>query len=106
MDLTKDDWPFGESSIGGIINVHFYLPRLFPFYAASLLEGGFLLFESIPGHGLNYLDLPKAGELRSALDGAFQFEIYREVSVGPSGFGAVTVQLLARRRPHSSGSKS
>jgi hypothetical protein len=98
LDLVKDPWPFGPCTIGGIVNVHFLLPALFPFFENSLAPGGYLLLETVPGCGGNYLDLPKTGEVSSALGKSFDFEFYKEDKVGPRGYDAVTVQLLAKRR--------
>jgi SAM-dependent methyltransferase len=98
MDLIQDPWPFDECSVGGIVNVHFLLPSLFPCFARSITHNGCLLLETVPGCGGNYLQLPKAGYLRSAFEKAFVFEFYRERKVGPAGSDAVTVQLLARRK--------
>ena len=97
LDLIKDPWPFAPRSVGGIINVHFLLPALFPHFERSLRPGGYLLVESEPGCGGNYLHLPKPGEVRSALGRGFELEFYREHRVGPPGYSAVTVKLLARR---------
>jgi SAM-dependent methyltransferase len=96
MDLLKDSWPFGESSVGGIINIHFFCPMLLPAFERSLAPGGYLLFETVPGCGGNYLELPKAGAVRSAFGNVFDFEFYQERRVGPHGFDAVTVRMLAR----------
>jgi len=98
MDLAHDPWPFGPGTAGAIINVHFLLPALFPLFQSSLIPGGYLLIETVPAHGGNYLELPRAGELRSALQGAFDFEFYKERKAGPGNYDAVTVQLLAKRR--------
>jgi hypothetical protein len=98
LDLVKDPWPFGPHSIGGIVNVHFLLPTLFPLFGSSLSPGGYLLLETVPGCGGNYLELPKAGEVRRALEQAFHFELYVEGKVGPRDYDAVTVRVLARRR--------
>lgn len=98
MDLVKEPWPFAASTAGGIVNVHFLLPTLFPRFEKSLSPGGYLLLETVPGCGGNYLELPKAGELKSAFGEAFDFEFYKERRVGPLGFDAVTVQMLARRK--------
>jgi SAM-dependent methyltransferase len=97
LDLVKDPWPFGSVVFGGIVNVHFLLPTLFPHFENSLVPGGYLLIESIPGHGGNYLALPAAGEVKSALSPAFDFELYEERKVGPPGSDAVTVKLIAKR---------
>jgi SAM-dependent methyltransferase len=98
MDLVKERWPFAASVAGGIINVHFLLPALFPRFERSLVRGGYLLLETVPGCGGNYLELPKAGELKSAFEKAFDFEFYQERKVGPAGCDAVTVRMLARRK--------
>jgi SAM-dependent methyltransferase len=98
MDLVKDPWPFGACTLGGIVNVHFLLPTLFPLFESSLSPGGYLLLETVPGCGGNYVELPKAGGIGFALRRAFDFEFYKEGKVGPQGYDAVTVHLLARRR--------
>lgn len=100
IDLARDPWHFARRALGGIVNVHFLLPGLFPHFAASLAPGGYLLLETVPGCGHNYVELPTAGSLRQELAGDFTFEEYRERTVGPPGCGAVTVRLLARRRFH------
>jgi SAM-dependent methyltransferase len=98
MDLVQDPWPFGAGAAGGILCVHFLLAALFPFFESSLLPGGCLLIETVPAHGGNYLELPRAGQLRSALQHAFSFEFYKERKAGPGNYDAVTVQLCAKRR--------
>lgn len=98
IDLARDPWPFGPSSLGGIVSVHFLLPELFPHFAAALTPGGCLLVETVPGCGHNYRELPKAGCLRQKLAEDFTFQMYQERTVGPPDTGAVTVRLLAQRR--------
>src|ERR1700686_4454275 len=98
LDLVKDPWPFDAGTVGGIINVHFLLPALFPCFKKSLAPGGYLLLESVPGCGGNYLELPHAGRVKSVLQRAFDFEFYKEGKAGPPGVDAVTVKLLAKRR--------
>jgi len=98
MDLLKDGWPFGESSIGGIINIHFFCLSLFPAFERSLAPGGYLLLETVPGCGGNYLELPKAGTVKSFFEKSLDLEFYREHGVGPKGTDAVTVRMLARMR--------
>jgi hypothetical protein len=98
MDLIKDPWPFSACTVGGIVNVHFLHCKLFPFFESSLSAGGYLIFETVPGCGGNYLELPRAGEVRRAFDKAFDFEVYKERKVGPRSCDAVTVRMLARRR--------
>jgi SAM-dependent methyltransferase len=97
LDLVKDSWPFEAASVGGIINVHFLLPALLSCFAESLIPGTYLLLESVPGCGGNYVQLPAAGRVRSVLERAFDFEFYKENKVGPPGSDAVTVKVVARR---------
>lgn len=98
IDLARDQWPFAPGTLGGIINVHFLLPKLFRYFAASLAPGAHLLLETVPGCGNNCLELPEAGHLRRELAGEFEFEEYQESTVGPCDVDAVTVRLLARKR--------
>jgi len=99
LDLVKDHWPFPPGVAGGIVNVHFLLRTLFPHFERSLSSGSYLLFESVPGCGGNYLELPKAGEIRTALETTFELEVYQERKVGPIGYDAVTIRALAKKRP-------
>ena len=98
IDLINDPWPFTSASVGGIVNVHFTLPALFPFFGTSLTPNGYLLLETVPGCGGNCMELPKKGELKAALEGFFSFEMYKEQPVGCPEKNAVTVKLAARRR--------
>ena len=100
LDLVQDSWPFGEASVGGIVNVHFFLPALFPLFEKSLKSGGYLMFESVPGCGGNYLQLPPAGYVRSLLTMGFDIEVYKERKVGPPARDAVTTTTVAKRKRH------
>lgn len=106
LDLVADSWPFGEASVGGIVSVHFFLPSLFPFFENSLSPGGYLIFESVPGCGGNYLQLPRAGYVRSLLAMGFDIEVYKERRVGPPHRDAVTATAVAKRVRHPHGSVS
>jgi hypothetical protein len=97
LDLIREAWPFGACTMGGIINIHFLAPQLFKYFESTLLPGGCLLLETVPGCGGNYRQLPKTGELRSALAGAFVLELYRERKIGPPSHEAATVQVFAQR---------
>ena len=50
------------------------------------------------GHGKNYLDLPKAGQLQGLLSKDFHLPFYRERKVGPADYDAVAVKLFAQKR--------
>lgn len=98
LDLVLDVWPFGPSSVGGVLSVHCCLGKmLFPLFEGSLVSGGYLLFQTVPGCGQNYLELPKRNGFRQCLASGFNMLQYRERAVGPAQFGAVTVQALAMR---------
>ncbi len=97
LDFLTDPWPFGQRTLGAIVDVHFLLSRLFPLFEKSLIPGGYLLLETVPGHGGNYLELPRAGMIKEILQSGFQLEFYRERYVGPENYKAVTVQALAKR---------
>jgi hypothetical protein len=99
VDLEKDRWPFTSNVVGGIISVHFFMPVLFPHFTTSLSSGGYLLLQTVPGCGGNYVELPKALEVRSTFEMGFSIEFYKEHKVGPPGSNAVTVQMLAKKRP-------
>jgi len=98
IDLLSDPWPFGPRSIGGIINVHCFLTALLPAFALSLTPQAYLLLETVPGHGANYLELPQRGALHVALEPAFDLASYEERPAGPAEHNAVVVKLLARRK--------
>jgi len=98
IDLLKEPWPFGPRSVGGIINVHCMLTALLPAFAISLTPQAYLLLETVPGHGANYLELPQRSALKATLELAFDMAFYKERSAGPSERDAVAVKLLARRK--------
>jgi SAM-dependent methyltransferase len=97
LDFVTGTWPFAPSSAGGILSVHFLLPTLLPHFEESLSPGAYLLLETVPGCGGNYLQLPRKGQLRYLLEDSFDLEFYKERNVGPHECGAVAVQLFARR---------
>jgi SAM-dependent methyltransferase len=97
LDLARDAWPFPPGSAGAIINVHYTQPALFPAFASTLRSGGYLLIETVPAHGRNYLELPESGTVRQAFEPCFRLEIYNERATGPVGLNSVTVQLFGRR---------
>jgi hypothetical protein len=62
----------------------------------QLIDGGHLFIETFGGHGENYLELPKADEIRQALKG-YELIFYNERSVGPTSQNAVVVKALAQK---------
>jgi SAM-dependent methyltransferase len=98
IDLLKDPWPFCPGSVGGIIDVHCLLSPLMPVFVKSLVPQAYLLLETVPAHGANYLELPQRGELKAMLEPAFDVAFYEERPAGPPGRNAVVVKVLARRK--------
>jgi SAM-dependent methyltransferase len=96
-DLVRGRVPFGESSFSAIICVHYPVQRIISDLKAVLKRGGHFYIETFQGHGKNYLELPKAGEILTALQ-EWEILIYNERSVGPPGEHAVIVEALARKK--------
>jgi SAM-dependent methyltransferase len=95
--LNRLQWPFAPKCFGAIICVHFLDVGLLDAIWASLVTGGRLYIETFGGHGGNYLDLPKAGQLRNLLSRHFNIAFYRERKVGPADSDAVSVKLLGKK---------
>ena len=95
--LSQFIWPFSPNCFSAIVCVHFLDPTLFESFFVSLVDGGHIYIETFGGQGANYLDLPKAGELRDQISGRFTVLRYRERPVGPRDFGSVSVRLLAQK---------
>jgi hypothetical protein len=96
VDLSHDGWPFLESSFSAVVCVHYPVQEIIENLKASLQEGGYIYIETFGGQGGNYLQLPKAGELRAALVG-YDLLFYKERSVGPTAFNSVVVVALAQK---------
>jgi SAM-dependent methyltransferase len=96
-DLSDNSWPFVESSFSAVVCVHFPAQEIIENLKGSLQEGGYIYIETFGGQGGNYLQLPKAGELRAALAG-YDLLHYKERSVGPATSNAVAVVALAQKR--------
>jgi SAM-dependent methyltransferase len=97
-ELDPFRWPFCENCFAGIICVHFLNVALFGAFRSSLAVGGYLYIETFGGHGENYLDLPKAGQLHDLLSKDFNLPFYRERKVGPARCDAVAVKLFAQKQ--------
>jgi SAM-dependent methyltransferase len=97
-DLNCLQWPFAKNCFSTIICVHFIKIELLDLFRSSLVPGGHLFIETFGGQGQNYLDLPKAGQLRDLLSEHFYLPFYQESPVGPFCYGAVSAKLLAQKR--------
>jgi SAM-dependent methyltransferase len=97
-ELRRDRSLFRNGSLGAIVAIHFLDIAILECFSQSLVHGGHLFIETFGGHGENYLDLPKPGQLRAILQSDFDLVFYREKEVGPPSHRAVSVKLLGRRR--------
>jgi SAM-dependent methyltransferase len=97
-NLTAKGWPVAPSSVSAIICIHFAMIDLVPRFISSLQVGGHIYIETFGGHGQNFRELPKAGQLRDLLSRHVEFIHYKERKVGPTEFDSVSVTLFAQRR--------
>lgn len=93
-----DRLPFKASSLSAVVCVHFPVVELVDQFIAALRTGGHLYFETFGGHGGNYLDLPKKGQLRSMLQPRADLRFYQERTVGPADANAVSVKLFGQKK--------
>lgn len=97
-DLTAEGWPLAPSSVSAIICVHFAMVDLAPKFICSLQTGGYIYIETFGGHGQNFRELPKAGQLGDLFSKHVEFIYYKERRVGPREFDSVSVTLFAQRQ--------
>lgn len=97
-NLYPSSWPFLPGQFSAITCVHFFKIELLVSFWSSLVTGGCLFVETFGGHGQNYLDLPKRGQVLTLLSERFDIALYRERKVGPIDHDAVSVKLLAKKK--------
>jgi SAM-dependent methyltransferase len=95
-DLTSGRLPFGPCSFSAILCIHYPVQNILADLDDQLVRGGHLFIETFGGHGQNYLELPKADEIRQALKG-YKLLFYNERSVGPISQNSVVVKALAQK---------
>jgi SAM-dependent methyltransferase len=97
-DLEPDLWPFMSASFSAIVCIHFPVTNLVPCFISSLQRNGYIYIETFGGHGENFRQLPKAGQLKGLLSTHVQFKYYKERKAGPIAFDAVSVILFAQKQ--------
>jgi SAM-dependent methyltransferase len=98
-DLTKGRLPFGPRSFSAILCIHYPIQNILADFDDQLTDGGHLFIETFGGHGHNYLELPKADEIRQVLKGyklLFYNERYEALSSSSSGRGFVPMAEPSR----------
>lgn len=98
LDLHPDSWPYEPDTVGAIVSVDFAFHQFLNSFVATLKSGGYLLLESIGGHGGNYLSLPEPGFVKAVLAESVDFRYFEERRVGPSNNRRATTKLLAVKR--------
>lgn len=93
-DLESEPLPFPDSSVGGVIDIHYYNPFLISESIRVLCKGGFLCFETIDGRGDNVELLPEYKFIKESLK---DFEIieYHESRKGPEWMHKATLKIFA-----------
>jgi SAM-dependent methyltransferase len=94
----KQDLPLRPQSIGLAVAVHVPLLPLVSGLPRILAPGGYVVLESVSGHGENWRELPKRGAIRQMLNDAFDEIVVKERGVGPASESAVTVRAFLRLR--------
>jgi SAM-dependent methyltransferase len=97
-DLEPESWPFKQSSFSAVICIHFPIVNLVPCFFYSLQSKGHIYIETFGGHGGNFLQLPKAGQLREMIADHADIKFYKEQKVGSHGVDAATVTVFAQKR--------
>ncbi len=90
--------PLRGRSLGLALAVHCSIHHNLPAIEATLAPGGFLIYETFGGRGLNWTELPKAGQLASKLRRRFEILVLEEQPAGPARKRSVVVRLFARKR--------
>ena len=90
--------PLRGGSLNLVLAVHCSIHDNLPAIEATLAPGGFLIYETFGDRGMNWVELPTAGELSLKLRRRFEILILEEQPAGPARKRAVMVRLLARKR--------
>jgi len=96
--MRAETSPFEDGTVGAIVNVDWFVPELLCLFTKALKDGGYLLMETIKGHGQNYLQLPPLGYIRSALYQSFDIKYCSERKAGPAASNAGSFRILAIKR--------
>jgi SAM-dependent methyltransferase len=95
---VEADLPVKAASLNLAVVVHCSIHKHLGPIKDALAPGGWLIYETFGGQGMNWLDLPKAGQLRRKLAPRFEFLVLDERHVGPKEKRSVVVRLFARKR--------
>jgi SAM-dependent methyltransferase len=92
------DLPLMAGQLDLVVAVHCSIHDNLSAIVTAIAPGGFLIYETFGGHGMNWLDLPKASHLKQKLASRFKLLVLQERPVGPTKERAVAVRLLAQKR--------
>jgi hypothetical protein len=89
--------PLGSGLLDLALAVHCSIHDNLPAIDRALAPGGFLIYETFGGHGMNWQDLPKGGQVQKRLKRKFDVLVLKERRVGPESERSVVVRLFARK---------
>jgi SAM-dependent methyltransferase len=92
------DLPLKTEQLDLALAVHCSIHNNLEAIKTALRPGGFLIYETFGGQGMNWQDLPKAGQVQTKLKREFELLTLQERRVGPEEKRSVVVRLLARKR--------
>ena len=95
---VEADLPVKTGSLNLAVAVHFSIHKHLGPIKDALAPGGWLIYETFGGQGMNWVDLPKTGQLQRKLAPRFEFLALDEHPVGPKEKRSVVVRLFARKR--------
>jgi SAM-dependent methyltransferase len=95
---VETDLPVKAGSLNLAVAVHFSIHKHLGPIEDALAPGGWLIYETFGGQGMNWIDLPKAGQLQRKLAPQFEFLALDERPVGPKEERSVVARLFARKR--------
>jgi SAM-dependent methyltransferase len=92
------DLPLKTEQLDLALAVHCSIHNNLEAIKTAVRPGGFLIYETFGGQGMNWQDLPKAGQVRTELKREFELLTLQERRVGPEEERSVVVRLFARKR--------
>jgi SAM-dependent methyltransferase len=98
MANVDGDLPLKAGQLDLALAVHCSIHDNLRTIETALAPGGFLIYESFGGQGMNWLELPNAGQMRRKLRRQFELLVLEERRVGPEEKRAVVVRLFAQKR--------
>lgn len=93
---AEQSLPFSRDAFDLVLVVHYVSDKIIEAVCPLICAGGFLIYETFGAHGLNWRNLPIAGQTAKRVS---EFEVLdlREKPVRTAAEDVVTVKMLARK---------